>query len=122
MKTLRIGFIGSGGMADAHLKGLADTSQFPDVQLTAFCDVAIERAQAQCDKYASHSEQAPVAYSSPRTMIQEADLDACYILLPPFAHGDAERACIEGGVPFPGRKAHRAGPGRPARVARGSAE
>ncbi len=97
MKQLRIGFIGSGGMADAHLKGLADAEQFPEVQLAAFCDIAIERAQAQCDKYPEHN---PTAYASPQTMIAEAGLDACYVLLPPFAHGDAERACIEGHVPF----------------------
>lgn len=100
MKTLRIGFIGSGGMADAHLKGLSDSTQFPDVSLAAFCDIAIERAQAQCDKYASHSDIKPQPFSDPRTMIAEANLDAVYILLPPFAHGEAERAAIEGGVPF----------------------
>jgi len=97
MKKLRVGFIGSGGMADAHLQGLGDAEKFPDVQIAAFCDVVIERAQAQCEKYASH---APAAYASPQTMIAEAGLDACYILLPPFAHGAAERACIAGKVPF----------------------
>ena len=97
MKKLRIGFIGSGGMANAHLKGLADENQFPDVHLAAFCDIALERAQAQCDKYPAHQ---PTAYASPQTMIQEAGLDACYVLLPPFAHGDAEHACIAGRVPF----------------------
>ena len=96
MDKLRVGFIGAGGMADAHLKGLA-SSQFSDVEIVAFCDVVLERAQAQCAKYPSHN---PTAYSSPRQMIAEAGLDACYILLPPFAHGDAERACIEAGVPF----------------------
>ena len=100
MKTLRIGFIGSGGMADAHLKGLADSALFPEVALAAFCDIAIERAQAQCDKYASHSDVKPQAFSDPRAMIAEANLDAVYILLPPFAHGEAERAAIEGNVPF----------------------
>lgn len=100
MKTLRIGFIGSGGMADAHLKGLADSALFPEVALAAFCDIAIERAQAQSDKYASHSDTKPLAFSDPRTMIAEAGLDAVYILLPPFAHGEAERAAIEGNVPF----------------------
>ncbi len=96
MKKLRVGFIGSGGMADAHLKGLA-TEQFDDIQIAAFCDVVLERAQAQCEKYSTHS---PTAYSTPQQMIADAGLDACYILLPPFAHGDAERACVEGDVPF----------------------
>ncbi len=94
MKTLRIGFIGSGGMADAHLKGLTDQQQFPDVEIAAFCDVVLERAQSQAAKYDAQ------AFDSPKTMMAEAGLDAVYILLPPFAHGDAERAAIEAKVPF----------------------
>ncbi|HEX8236714.1 MAG TPA: Gfo/Idh/MocA family oxidoreductase [Abditibacteriaceae bacterium] len=97
MKKLRVGFIGSGGMADAHLKGLSDAERFPDVQIAAFCDVVLERAQSQCEKYAAHE---PQAFNSPSQMLAEAGLDACYVLLPPFAHGDAERACIEHNVPF----------------------
>ncbi len=98
MKNLRVGFIGSGGMADAHLKGLVDAELFPDVTIAAFCDVVLERAQAQCDKYPASK---PVAYASPQQMMSDAGLDACYVLLPPFAHGEAERACIEGNVRMP---------------------
>lgn len=99
MQKLRVGLIGAGGMADAHLPGL---TSFEDVQIAAFCDVVQERAQAQADKViANHgAEHGTVAYSDPATMIREAGLDACYILLPPFAHGQAERACVESGVPF----------------------
>lgn len=97
MKKLRVGFIGSGGMADAHLKGLVNAEMFPDVEIAAFCDVVLERAQAQCDKYPASK---PVAYASPQQMMSDAGLDACYVLLPPFAHGEAERACIEANVPF----------------------
>ncbi len=99
MSKLRVGFIGAGGMADAHLKGLADANLFPDVEIAAFCDVVLERAKAQCDKYVT-SENTPQAFSSPFEMVADAGLDACYVLLPPFAHGDAERACIQGNVPF----------------------
>lgn len=96
MKKLRVGFIGAGGMADAHLKGLV-TEKFEDIELAAFCDVVLERAQAQVDK---HNKQGAVAYASPQQMIADAGLDACYVLLPPFAHGGAERACIAGNIPF----------------------
>ena len=47
MSKLRVGFIGAGGMADAHLAGLTDTGVFPDIEIAAFCDVVLERAQAQ---------------------------------------------------------------------------
>lgn len=97
MKKLRVGFIGAGGMADAHLKGLGNPELFPDIEIAAFCDVVLERAQGQADKYKEHNA---VAYDSPAAMVKDAGLDACYILLPPFAHGDAEQACIAGNVPF----------------------
>lgn len=94
MSKLKIGFIGAGGMADAHLKGLVNQELFPDVEITAFCDVFLAKAQAQADKYGAQ------AFDNPKTMIAETGIDAAYVLLPPFAHGDAERACIEGNVPF----------------------
>jgi predicted dehydrogenase len=59
--------------------------------------VVLERAAKQCGKYPEH---APQAFATPAQMIADAGLDACYILLPPFAHGEAERACLNGNVPF----------------------
>ena len=97
MKKLRVGFIGSGGMADAHLGGLGNAETFPDIEIAAFCDVVIERAEKQCAKFPEHNAK---AYATPAQMIEDAALDACYILLPPFAHGDAEFACLKGNVPF----------------------
>lgn len=91
MSKLRVGLVGAGGMADAHLPGL---SEFADVTIAGFADVVPERAQAQAAKYGGE------VYSSASQMIEEAGLDACWILLPPFAHGEAERACLEGKVPF----------------------
>ena len=35
MKKLRIGFIGSGGMAAAHLNGLGNETLFTDVEIAA---------------------------------------------------------------------------------------
>jgi len=93
-KRVRLGFIGAGGMAAAHLHGLGNPELFPDVELVAFCDLVLERARAQATPFG-----AP-AFDSPAKMIAEVELDGCYILLPPFAHGDAERACLEGNVPF----------------------
>jgi predicted dehydrogenase len=94
MSKTRIGFIGAGGMADAHLNGLANAELFPDVEIVAFADVVLEKAQAQAAKYGAK------AFGSPATMLAECGLDACYVLLPPFAHGEAERACLSAGVPF----------------------
>src|ERR1700686_2297245 len=88
---VRIGFIGSGGMAEAHLKGLPS---FPDVEIAAFCDVLPAKASKLAAEYGAKP------FSDPRRMLADEKLDCVYILLPPFAHGDAERAAIEAMVPF----------------------
>lgn len=90
-QRVRVGIVGAGGMAQNHLKGL---SQMADVQVAAICDVAEHRAQGLA---AQHSAR---PYSDPQRMLAESSLDAVYILLPPFAHGAAERAALEHRVPF----------------------
>jgi myo-inositol 2-dehydrogenase/D-chiro-inositol 1-dehydrogenase len=90
-EKVRVGFIGSGGMAKAHLEGLPS---FPDVEIAAFCDVAPAKAKQLAEKHAAR------AYSEPEAMFDDQRLDCVYILLPPFAHGDAEFAAIQAKVPF----------------------
>jgi predicted dehydrogenase len=89
--AVRIGFIGTGGIAGAHRRAL---SQIPNAQMAAFCDTDEARAQAAAEEHGG----AP--YTDYRRMLDEAKLDAVYICLPPFAHGEFEDAVIEAGLPF----------------------
>ena len=86
---MRIGFIGSGGMAKAHMKSLA---ALEGVELVAMCDVDPERAQEAADEYEGAS------YADFRTMLDKERLDAAYVCVPPFAHGEIELAACERGV------------------------
>ena len=88
---LRIGLIGCGGISGAHLPHLSESS---DVELAAFCDIVVERAQKHADKYGGE------VYDDARKMFAGTKLDAAYILIPTYAHGAPERACLEAGVPF----------------------
>lgn len=88
---IRVGLIGCGGISSAHLKGL---STFEDVELAAFCDVIPERAEAHVEKYGGK------AYDDAARMLADTRLDAAYIMIPTFAHGAPERACLEAKVPF----------------------
>jgi len=90
-KTLRLGFIGSGGMTVAHTNAMQD---FKDVTFAGFCDVNKAKAQALAEKFGAE------AFDRPEPMLAKLDLDAVWINLPPFAHGEAEFACIETGTPF----------------------
>ena len=83
---VRIGFIGTGGIAGMHLGLLPHIER---AELVAFSDLMIERAQAAADRCGGR------AYADYREMLDREQLDAVYVCLPPFAHGDPESAVLE---------------------------
>lgn len=89
--SLKVGFIGCGGVARGHIARLA---QMDDVELVAFCDNDRERAR-QCAKTYGGKPFARYSY-----MLRRVPLDAVYICTPPFAHGPQEKALIEADIPF----------------------
>jgi predicted dehydrogenase len=91
MSKTRIGFIGVGGIAQRHLGVL---EQFGHVELAAFADPDFDRAVDAAGRYGAR------AFASHDEMLESAELDAVYICIPPFAHGQAERAAIARKLPF----------------------
>jgi predicted dehydrogenase len=89
---LKIGIIGCGGIASAHLKAL---QQIPDVKLSAFSDIVVERARSFAEAVGGGA-----IYKDYHGMLENERLDACYICIPPFAHTDQELLCVEKGIPF----------------------
>lgn len=93
MAKTRIGFVGCGGIANAHLQGLA---KHPDVELVAFCDVAEARSADAAAKYGVAGAK---TFTKARDLFEDVALDVAYFCLPPFAHGD-ELIAVEKNVPF----------------------
>ncbi|KQS64750.1 glycosyl transferase family 1 [Rhizobium sp. Leaf371] len=91
MQKTRLGFIGVGGIAHRHLDILAS---FQDVELVAFADPDAARADAAARRFGAKS------FANHRDMLANAAVDAVYICVPPFAHGDPERDLIAQGIPF----------------------
>src|SRR5215472_3502203 len=91
MDRVRLGFVGCGGVAQQHFKGLAE---LPDAEMVAFCDINAEAAEKSAAQYGGR------AFTSHEAMLGDTGLDALYIILPPFAHGPAEHAAIERRMPF----------------------
>ena len=89
--AVRIGFIGSGGIAQSHVAALEN---IPDAEPVAFCDVSTEKAEKMAERWNGS------VYSGFEEMLSAEPLDAVYICLPPFAHGEPERACIARWIPF----------------------
>lgn len=91
MDQVRVGFIGCGGIAQGHLRAL---SEHPHAQVVAVCDVNAEAAGRAAEKTGGEP------YGDYRAMLERGDLDAAYLCLPPFAHGEIDLAVIERGLPF----------------------
>ena len=94
MAKVKLGFIGAGKIAKAHLEqGLKD---FPDVEFTGWCNPSEKAAAGLRDLCGGQGK----VYADAETMIKEARPDALFILLPPFAHGPAELAALKHNIPF----------------------
>lgn len=88
---VRLGFIGTGGIAGHHLRTLA---QLPEAKLAAFSDAVPSKAQAAATTYGGK------AYDTYLQMLDSEKLDAVFICIPPFAHGEPELAAIQRGLPI----------------------
>lgn len=102
--SVRIGFIGAGGIAGVHTAALAG---MPDVEVVALCDVAPgpieatrERVNARLAKQGSPRTLDAAAYTDYHAMLRDERLSAVYVCLPPFAHGEPEEAVVAAGVPM----------------------
>ncbi len=86
----RVGVVGAGAVARRHVATLLG---FHDVRVVGVAD-PVPRAAA-----ALAAQAGATAYPHHRALL-EAGLDAVYICVPPFAHGDPELDAVAAGVPF----------------------
>ncbi|MBM0232594.1 Gfo/Idh/MocA family oxidoreductase [Micromonospora sp. STR1_7] len=90
MRRCRVGLVGAGGVAQRHARVLAG---FEDVDLVGVTDVVPDAAAALA---AQHGAQ---TYADVAELLA-AGLDAVYVCVPPFAHGPAEQAVLDAGLPM----------------------
>lgn len=91
MERVRVGFVGAGGIASRHI---GNCLGFDDVDVVAVADPARERAQEQAVRSRA------TVYTTHEEMLDKEQLDALYICVPPFAHGEVELATIAQRLPF----------------------
>ena len=88
MNKLRIGIIGGGYMAGVHAKNL---STLENVEIAAICDLIV-KPENLIDTYGIK-----LYFKDFKKMLDEANLDAIVITIPPFAHsGEVEYAAEKG--------------------------
>ena len=91
MKEVKIAFIGCGGNANGHMNQL---STLEGTRIVAVCDVQPERAQSAAERHNAEP------YTAHQDLLERDDLDAVYLSLPVFVHGQPELDVIARGLPF----------------------
>jgi len=90
MDRVKLVVIGAGAMVnDAHAPSLAE---MPDVEIAAICDLIAEKAQGTAARF-----NIPRVYTDYRTMIEEVDPEAVYIVVPPHQLHDIAIYALERG-------------------------
>ncbi|OPZ16457.1 MAG: putative oxidoreductase YcjS [candidate division BRC1 bacterium ADurb.BinA364] len=76
--TVKAAFVGSGGIASVHMKGMSQNKGF---QVAACCDLMAERAKDFAQKWGI-----PRHYSDMDRMLETEDIDAVLVCTPNYAH------------------------------------
>lgn len=87
--SVRVGFVGAGGVSNAHMN-LLESMQ--DVQIVSIADNDPERAEAAALLHVAKP------YTDALDMLENENLDAVYFCTPPFAHGEAEIFAAQKGI------------------------
>jgi predicted dehydrogenase len=105
--AVRVGFVGAGGRS---VREMLDLVRIPEAEVVALCDVDLPRCEQAVRRVQERTAQSgdaaaaeraralqPAVYPDVRRMLDGTDLDAVYVSLPPFAHGEIEHAIVDAG-------------------------
>ncbi len=91
MTRLRVGCVGTGFIAGRHLSALA---AMPEVEVVAVADAQPERAEAVAGRYGAH------ACTDGVQLLEQEQLDAVWLCVPPSEHGRLEQTALDRELPF----------------------
>lgn len=91
MDKLKFGIIGCGGIAQSkHLPALAKLSD--KVELVAFCDVILERAEKAANEFGTENALVTEDY---KEVLKRTDIDVIHVLTPNVSHSAITVAALE---------------------------
>lgn len=88
---MRVGLVGTGFIAGRHLTALA---ALPEVEVVAVADPDLARAQEVAGRHGAR------AHADGLVLLEQEELDAVWLCVPPSAHGPLEAAAVERALPF----------------------
>ena len=94
-KIVKVGFIGCGGIANGkHFPGMSQQVKKGGVELVAFCDLVIERAEKAAKEYGTPDAK---VYTDYKELLADPTIDAVHVLTPNIAHSEITVAALEAG-------------------------
>lgn len=90
MEKVSVGFVGVGGIGSVHLKNVM---QMENAEITALCDVNAEHVREKAKECGISAY-----YSDVDELLNHESIDALFVCVPPFAHGDIEEKAAEKGI------------------------
>ncbi len=91
-RVIRIGIVGCGGIANG--KHLPTLSRLEDVELVAFCDLILERADAARAQYGAEDAKTYVDYHD---LLADESIEVVHVLTPNDSHSEIAIAAMECG-------------------------
>ncbi len=92
MKKTRAAIIGCGFIANG--KHLPSMARLEDVEVVAFCDLIVEKAQASAAKYGASDALVCVDY---RDILKREDIDVVHVCTPNSSHAEITIAALKAG-------------------------
>lgn len=102
--TLKLAFIGTGGIARAHLRGVAEANQQHGqgaqqlYELVALADPRLEAREALAAEAEAVLGRRPSVYSDYREMLEREALDVAALLVPHNLHWQIAKDCLDAGL------------------------
>lgn len=91
-KKLKIGIIGCGGIANGkHMPSLA---KLKNVEMAAFCDITLEKAQKAAKEYGVENSKVYIDY---KELLKDKTIDIVHVCTPNKSHADVTVSALEAG-------------------------
>lgn len=92
MAKLRIGIIGTGGIANG--KHMPSLKRLDTVEMVAFCDIVEERAVKAVKEYGAEGSK---VYTDYRELLKDSSIDVIHVCTPNYNHAEISIAAMEAG-------------------------
>ena len=92
MTKLKLAVIGCGGIANG--KHLPSLKEVPEVEIVAFCDIIVERAEKAAAEYGVEGAR---VYKCYKELLEKEELDVVHVCTPNRSHSEISIAAMEAG-------------------------